>query len=88
MIVGAGTAATDNPRLTVRRTNGRNPVRVVIDRHHRVPDSHHLFTDGAAPPYDWWPVAMTKTGIRLLNPLLAKSPVLEMRTPKPPSIRS
>ena len=49
VIVGAGTAATDNPRLTVRRTNGHNPVRVVIDRHHRVPDSHNLFTDGAAP---------------------------------------
>ena len=49
VIVGAGTAATDNPRLTVRRTSGRNPVRVVIDRHRRVPDSHSLFTDGEAP---------------------------------------
>ncbi|WP_375191782.1 RibD family protein [Marinobacter sp.] len=49
VIVGAGTALTDNPRLTVRRTHGRNPVRVVIDRHRRVPDSHHLFTDGEAP---------------------------------------
>jgi riboflavin-specific deaminase-like protein len=49
VIVGAGTAATDNPRLTVRRTPGRNPVRVVIDRHRRVPDSHFLFTDGEAP---------------------------------------
>lgn len=49
VIVGAGTASADNPRLTVRRTNGRNPVRVVIDRHRRVPDSHYLFTDGEAP---------------------------------------
>lgn len=49
VIVGAGTATTDNPRLTVRRAQGPNPVRVVIDRHRRVPDSHHLFTDGAAP---------------------------------------
>lgn len=49
VVVGAGTAATDNPRLTVRRSSGRNPVRVVIDRHRRVPDSHHLFTDGDAP---------------------------------------
>ena len=30
VVVGAGTASTDNPRLTVRRTSGRNPVRVVI----------------------------------------------------------
>ena len=49
VIVGAGTAVADNPRLTVRRVNGRNPVRVVIDRHRRVPDTHHLFTDGQAP---------------------------------------
>lgn len=49
VVVGAGTAATDNPRLTVRCANGANPVRVVIDRSHRVPDSHHLFTDGEAP---------------------------------------
>ncbi len=49
VVVGAGTATTDNPRLTVRRTSGRNPVRVVIDRHRRVPDSHFLFTDGEAP---------------------------------------
>ncbi|MBW0146469.1 RibD family protein [Marinobacter arenosus] len=49
VVVGAGTATTDNPRLTVRRAQGPNPVRVVIDRHRRVPDSHHLFTDGEAP---------------------------------------
>ena len=49
VVVGAGTASTDNPRLTVRRTSGRNPVRVVIDRRQRVPASHHLFTDGDAP---------------------------------------
>lgn len=49
VVVGAGTAATDNPRLTVRRTSGPNPVRVIIDRKQRVPASHHLFTDGAAP---------------------------------------
>ncbi|KMQ74651.1 RibD family protein [Marinobacter subterrani] len=49
VIVGAATACTDNPRLTVRRTHGRNPVRVVIDRHRRVPDSHLLFTDDVSP---------------------------------------
>ncbi len=49
VIVGAGTATTDNPRLTVRKTSGANPVRVVIDRQCRVPQDHHLFTDGEAP---------------------------------------
>lgn len=49
VVVGAGTATADNPKLTVRCTSGTNPVRVVIDRNRRVPDTHHLFTDGAAP---------------------------------------
>lgn len=49
VIVGAGTAACDNPQLTVRRTNGVNPVRVIIDRHCRVPEDHHVFTDRKAP---------------------------------------
>jgi riboflavin-specific deaminase-like protein len=49
VIVGAGTAACDNPRLTVRHTSGVNPVRVVIDRHRRVPEDHHLFNDREAP---------------------------------------
>jgi diaminohydroxyphosphoribosylaminopyrimidine deaminase/5-amino-6-(5-phosphoribosylamino)uracil reductase len=49
VVVGAGTAVADNPQLTVRRTSGNNPVRVVIDRHRRVAASHHLFTDNAAP---------------------------------------
>lgn len=33
----------------MRRASGANPVRVVVDRNRRVPESHHLFTDGAAP---------------------------------------
>ncbi|OZB14366.1 MAG: deaminase [Marinobacter sp. 34-60-7] len=49
VVVGAGTAVTDNPRLTVRRASGANPVRVVIDRKRRVPSTHHLFIDDDAP---------------------------------------
>lgn len=70
VIVGAGTATTDNPRLTVRRAQGPNPVRVVIDRHRRVPDSHYLFTDGEAPtlrlvagPYQPTPSARIGNGV-------------------------
>ncbi|MET0209667.1 MAG: RibD family protein, partial [Burkholderiaceae bacterium] len=49
VIVGAGTAALDNPRLTTRRVAGPNPVRVVIDPTLRVPAIAHLFTDDDAP---------------------------------------
>jgi len=49
VVVGAGTASEDNPRLTVRLASGPNPVRVVIDRNRRVPDSHTVFTDQQSP---------------------------------------
>lgn len=49
VVIGAGTATEDNPRLTVRMARGPNPVRVVIDRHKRVPEGHHLFSDRQAP---------------------------------------
>ncbi|MFF2522634.1 RibD family protein [Streptomyces liangshanensis] len=49
VVVGAGTAVSDNPRLTVRTCSGANPVRVVIDPRGRVPRDCHLFMDGSAP---------------------------------------
>jgi diaminohydroxyphosphoribosylaminopyrimidine deaminase/5-amino-6-(5-phosphoribosylamino)uracil reductase len=51
VIVGAGTALTDDPALTVRLDGyrGAQPVRVVVDAAGRVPPSGALFTDRAAP---------------------------------------
>lgn len=49
VIVGAGTVAADNPQLTTRLVAGPNPVRVVLDPQLRLPVSHGVFTDGAAP---------------------------------------
>ncbi|MBN8576949.1 MAG: bifunctional diaminohydroxyphosphoribosylaminopyrimidine deaminase/5-amino-6-(5-phosphoribosylamino)uracil reductase RibD [Cytophagales bacterium] len=43
VLVGTKTAAHDNPVLTVRSWPGRNPVRIVIDRFLRLPDSLALF---------------------------------------------
>ena len=48
VVVGAGTVAADNPRLTVREVEGENPVRVVLDRRGRLDRDRHVFTDGAA----------------------------------------
>jgi diaminohydroxyphosphoribosylaminopyrimidine deaminase/5-amino-6-(5-phosphoribosylamino)uracil reductase len=42
-MIGGRTAAHDNPQLNVRDWTGRNPVRVVIDRYLRLPDTLHLF---------------------------------------------
>lgn len=49
VLVGAGTVAHDDPRLTTRRVDGPNPVRVVLDPGRRLDAGHGLFTDGAAP---------------------------------------
>ena len=45
VLVGSGTASTDDPALTVRHVEGRQPVRVVLDRKGALPDSLRLFTD-------------------------------------------
>ncbi|WP_022835542.1 bifunctional diaminohydroxyphosphoribosylaminopyrimidine deaminase/5-amino-6-(5-phosphoribosylamino)uracil reductase RibD [Salisaeta longa] len=64
VLVGAGTAAADNPRLTVRHVEGPQPQRLVLDRRGTLDPSLHLFSDDqaatttavlgatrAAPPY-------------------------------------
>jgi diaminohydroxyphosphoribosylaminopyrimidine deaminase/5-amino-6-(5-phosphoribosylamino)uracil reductase len=43
VIVGAGTAIADDPRLTVRLVKGPNPARVVIDPTGRLPPTARLF---------------------------------------------
>ena len=48
VIVGAGTVAHDDPRLTTRLVAGASPLRVVIDPRRRLPDSHRIFCDGEA----------------------------------------
>jgi len=51
VIVGAGTVAADDPRLTTRRVAGSNPIRVVIDPSGRLTKDRKLFADGAAPTW-------------------------------------
>jgi len=48
VVVGANTAAIDDPQLTVRRVDGSNPVRVILDPTRRLSDDLRVFSDGAA----------------------------------------
>lgn len=46
VVVGVGTVAADNCRLTVRAVAGQHPVRVVLDPSGRAPSSATVFSDG------------------------------------------
>ncbi len=48
IMVGATTARNDNPELTARLYKGRQPLRIVIDRHLHLPHTHHVFDEAAA----------------------------------------
>lgn len=45
VMVGRNTALLDNPRLTVRHVDGRQPKRIVIDGSLELPQDLNLFTD-------------------------------------------
>ncbi len=58
IMVGTNTALYDNPRLNVREWSGRNPIRLIVDKNQRLPQSLHVF-DGSVKtitltdPLDW-----------------------------------
>ena len=43
ILVGTNTAQKDNPSLTVRHCAGKNPLRIVIDKNIRLPETLNLF---------------------------------------------
>ena len=47
ILVGTNTALLDNPKLTNTRWAGRNPIRILLDRHHRVPADSRIFSGEA-----------------------------------------
>ncbi|MFO7569311.1 MAG: bifunctional diaminohydroxyphosphoribosylaminopyrimidine deaminase/5-amino-6-(5-phosphoribosylamino)uracil reductase RibD, partial [Smithellaceae bacterium] len=47
ILVGVGTVLLDDPELTVRLVRGRNPVRIVVDSHLKIPDSAKLIVTAA-----------------------------------------
>jgi diaminohydroxyphosphoribosylaminopyrimidine deaminase/5-amino-6-(5-phosphoribosylamino)uracil reductase len=47
ILVGSGTALADNPSLTVREWQGRNPVRVMLDRDLKTPLHFNIYNEEA-----------------------------------------
>lgn len=48
IMIGTNTALNDNPKLTVREVEGKNPLRVVLDLNLRLPKELNVF-DGSTP---------------------------------------
>lgn len=83
ILVGAGTALTDNPRLDTRLFPGKNPVRLVFDRKGIIPAGHHLLDDttatwvfGPERPGEWqqtrfWPGEAKDAAARAIDALAA-----------------
>ena len=47
ILVGRKTVENDNPKLTVREVEGRNPLRIVIDPNLSLTNKYHIFNDEA-----------------------------------------
>lgn len=47
ILVGKNTALHDNPSLTVREIEGRNPIRILIDYNLDVPDTFNIYNNAA-----------------------------------------
>jgi len=47
IMIGTNTALLDNPQLTVRLAEGKNPLRVVIDGELKIPDTNAVFSADA-----------------------------------------
>ena len=45
ILVGSNTAMNDNPELNVRLVNGKNPLRVLIDRNLKVPGDYKVYNN-------------------------------------------
>ena len=46
IMVGTNTVLLDNPQLLNTHWEGRNPIRVTLDRHNRIPSDARIFSDG------------------------------------------
>lgn len=47
VLVAKLTAMADNPKLNAREWPGKNPIRILVDRHLQVPQTNHLYNDQA-----------------------------------------
>jgi len=64
VLVGPGTVAADDPKLTTRLVEGPNPLRVVLDPARGLEPRYRVFTDGAADTLYLCAQSLVKPGER------------------------
>ncbi|WP_316784469.1 bifunctional diaminohydroxyphosphoribosylaminopyrimidine deaminase/5-amino-6-(5-phosphoribosylamino)uracil reductase RibD [Pedobacter frigiditerrae] len=47
ILVGKKTALVDNPQLTARNVEGKNPIRIIIDKNLSIPSTHYIYNKEA-----------------------------------------
>lgn len=76
IMVGTRTALLDNPSLHTTRWPGRNPVRVVVDRQHRIPADAKIFSDDAQTivysDRTDWPFILQDLAVRNIHSILVE----------------
>ncbi len=79
ILVGAQTVALDNPRLTNRFADSpKQPIRVVLDRHLRIPIESHVIQVPDAPT---WIIVGSEADISKYGPFPAHVKILQLDTP-------
>lgn len=77
VLVGSGTILSDDPQLTVRDVDGRNPNRVILDRRGRLPISSQVVRTAQSIPTivytstmadTQWINALREMGVDIVNP--------------------
>lgn len=53
IMVGTNTVIMDNPRLMTTHWEGRNPIRVTVDRHGRIPENARIWGPTPDPSSDY-----------------------------------
>lgn len=76
IMVGTRTVLLDNPRLLNTHWEGRNPVRVTLDRHHVIPSDARIFSEGAETivyrDRTDWPFVLADLAARNIHSILVE----------------
>ena len=76
IMVGTNTVLLDNPRLLNTHWEGRNPIRVTVDRHNRIPSNARILSDESETivyrDRTDWPFILTDLASRNIHSILVE----------------